>query len=100
MSSVLRVYLHMTFLKGGGDSDIRNKNFCKDCILYAINTDPPPTAQNSNGNFLRKFSSSVYATKFYPDVLLSQRKDNVKKVGTSFTEVRYFASFLRKFRFE
>ena len=91
----------MAFLKSGGDSNkYQKQELLQDCILYAINTDPPPTAQNSNGNFLRKFSSSVYATKFYPDVLLSQRKDNVKKVGTSFTEVRYFASFLRKFRFE
>ena len=40
------------------------------------------------------------STKFYPDVLLPQRKDNVKWVGSFFYRSSLSCFFLEKFRFE
>ena len=41
-----------------------------------------------------------YATKFHPDVLWSQCKDNVKWVGNFFYRISLFCFFLEKLRFE
>ena len=41
--SASTMYLDMAVLiGGGGESESQTKSFSKDCIIYAINTDPSP----------------------------------------------------------
>ena len=49
--SPLRTYLHMAFLmrEGNLNKELTN-NFGKDCITYAVNTDPSP---HSDDHFLQ-----------------------------------------------